>query len=49
MFSHHHPSNRQIAKQGRNEFESLAVKAAHGDTAAVQALPTAARTRPSAT
>src|ERR1700726_4027758 len=39
MFSHH---NRQIAKQGRNEFESLAIKAAHGDTAAVQALPAAA-------
>jgi Protein of unknown function (DUF2510) len=28
----HHPSNRQIAKEGRNQFESLAIKAAHGDT-----------------
>jgi hypothetical protein len=42
MFSHDHPSNRQIAKQGRSQFESLAIKAAHGDTDAVQALPAAA-------
>jgi hypothetical protein len=42
MFSHDHPSKRQIAKQGRNQFDSLAIKAAHGDTDAVQALPAAA-------
>jgi hypothetical protein len=42
MFSHHHPSNRQIAKQERNQFESLAITAAHGDTDAAQALPAAA-------
>ena len=36
------PSKREIAKQGRNQFESLAIKAAHGDTDAVQALPAAA-------
>jgi hypothetical protein len=40
LFSH--SSNRQIAKHGRNQFESLAIKAAHGDTDAVQALPAAA-------
>jgi hypothetical protein len=43
MFSHRHPSNRQIAKQERDQFESLAVKAAHGDTDAMQALPAAAK------
>jgi Protein of unknown function (DUF2510) len=42
QFSAHHPSKRQIAKQGRNQFENLAIKAAHGDTDAVQALPAAA-------
>jgi hypothetical protein len=42
QFSNHHPSKRQIAKQGRNQFENLAIKAAHGDTDAVQALPAAA-------
>ncbi len=42
LFSHNRPSNRQIAKDGRNQFESLAIKAAHGDTDAVQALPAAA-------
>jgi hypothetical protein len=41
LFSHDRPSNRQIAKQERNQFESLAIKAAHGDTDAVQALPAA--------
>ena len=42
LFSHNRPSNRQIARDGRNQFESLAIKAAHGDTDAVQALPAAA-------
>jgi hypothetical protein len=42
QFSAHHPSKRQIAKQGRNQFENLAIKAAHGDTNAMQALPAAA-------
>jgi hypothetical protein len=42
-FFHHGPSNRQIAKQERDQFESLAIKAARGDTEAMQALPAAAR------
>jgi hypothetical protein len=42
LFSHDRPSNRQIAKQERDQFESLALKAAHGDADAVQALPAAA-------
>jgi hypothetical protein len=46
LFSHDRPSNREIARQGRDEFESLALKAAHGDTDAMRALPTvAARAR----
>ena len=42
LFSHDRPWNRQIAKQERSQFESLAITAAHGDTAALQALPAAA-------
>src|SRR5882757_4286647 len=38
----HHLSNRQVAKQGRAQFESLAIKAANGDADALQALPAAA-------
>jgi hypothetical protein len=35
-------SRNRPARDGRNQFESLAIKAAHGDTGAVQALPAAA-------
>ena len=40
--SRDHPSKRQIAKQRRDQFESLAIRAAHAETDAVQALPAAA-------
>jgi hypothetical protein len=42
LFSRDRPSKRQIAKQERDQFESLAIKGAHGDAEALQALPAAA-------
>lgn len=42
LFSRNRPSNQQIARAGRGQFESLAIKAVHGDADALQALPAAA-------